>query len=112
MTFTNAGKNRVRDLVDADLNHGQLGSGTTAPTYADTALSSATTGTSTAITTQTSDKQIVVDYSLPSTSAQGSTMSEFGLFNSSNTMFARFVFASLTHSSTEEWQFSTRLFID
>lgn len=110
--FVNSGKNRMRDLLDADLNHGQLGTDDTAALYSDTALLAAVAATSIDVTTTTSDKQIVADYNLSSATAQGSTFTEYGLFNSSNTMFARFVFSSLVHESTEQWQLSTRLFID
>lgn len=112
MVFTLLGKNRIRDLFDADIHHGELGTGSTAALASDTDLVSATTGTSLLVTTQTADKQVVVDYNLPSTTAQGSTLSEFGIFNSSDLLFARFVFSSLTHSSNDQWQFSTRFFIE
>lgn len=112
MVFSNAGKNRIRDLLNTDLSHGELGSGTTAANATNTDLVSATAGTSLALSTQTADKQIIADYSLPSTAAQGSTLTEFGIFNGSDLLFARFTFSSLTHSSTDEWQFSTRMFIN
>jgi hypothetical protein len=112
LTFTNTGKNRIRDLVNTDLNHGQLGTSVTGAQATDTSLVSGATDTSLSLSTQTADKQIVADYSLPATAAQGSTFGEFGVFNSNNVMFARFVFATLTHASTDEWQFSTRLWIN
>lgn len=112
MVFTKTGKNRVRDLVDADLSYGELGSGTTAPLASDTDLVAGVIATTQTLTTQTSDKQITVDYNLPSTTAQGSTFTEFGLFNASSTLYARFLSSSLTHESTEQWQYTTRLFID
>lgn len=111
MVFTNAGKNKVRDLVDTELLYGEFGSGTTTPAFTDTALVSSLTGGSFVVTTQLADKQIIVDTNLPATALQGSTAAEFGVFTD-DTMLARVTFASLVHESTEQWQFSTRLFVD
>jgi hypothetical protein len=112
MVFSNAGKNRVRDLVNTDLSYGQLGTSNTAEQYTDTALLSAIAATTYAVTTTTADKQIVVDYNLPSTAAVGSTITEYGIFNASSTLYARMVMASLVHTSTEQWQLTTRMFIN
>lgn len=107
MVFSNAGKNRVRDLLDGDINHGMLGDGSTTPTAGDTALTSADTDTSLAVTTSVADKQINIDYNIPSTTGNGNSYSEFGIFNSSNTLFSHHIFASLTKQSTEQWQITT-----
>jgi hypothetical protein len=112
MVFTNAGKNRVRDLLSADIDYGQVGTSNTAATFADTALLAGVAATSSAVSNTTADKQIVSDYTLGASLAIGSTLSEYGLTNSSGTLLARFVMASLTKTSTEQWQLSTRLFID
>lgn len=108
MVFTNSGKNRVRDLLDADFSYGMLGTSSTAPSVTDATLGSAATDTSQSVTTTTADKQVIVDFNLPSTAANGSTLYELGVFNASNSMFSRHTYASLLKQSTEQWQFSVR----
>lgn len=106
MVFVNDGKNKIRDLLASDITHAQMGTGTTAESAADTALVSAVAATSLAVSLQTSDKQIVVDYNVPSTVGNGTDFTELGVFNGSNVLFSRHVFSSLTKSSTEQWQIS------
>lgn len=112
MTLSNVGKNRVRDLVDADLGFGVLGTGTATPLATDVGLSSSVLSSNNNITTSVTDKQIISDYTLPATNVTGSTITEFGIFTSGSTLMSRFVFSDLTHPSTEEWQFSTRHWIN
>jgi hypothetical protein len=107
MTFVNAGKNRVRDLLNTDLSHAELGTSSTASQASDTDLVAGDTDTSLAVTTSVADKQINIDYNLPSTTGNGESYQEFGIFNSSDTIFSRHVFAALTKSSTEQWQITT-----
>lgn len=104
MVFT--GHNLVRDLVEGVVSHGILGTGSTAEAQNQTALVGAQAATSLGVSTQTADKQLVVDYSLPSTTGNGTSFTELGIFNASNGMFSRHVFSSLTKSSVEQWQFS------
>ena len=112
MVFTNNGKNRIRDLFDGDLSYGRLGSGTTAATVSDSSLQTSTANSQISVTTSSADKQVISDYSLPSSLLQGSTVSEYGVFGTTGVLFSRFVFSNLTHSSTDQWQISTRHWMD
>ena len=100
-----AGLNLIRDLLDGDavagLTHMAVGTGTAAAAASDTAL-----GTEVhrgAVTQRVSAaKQLVVKWFVNSTSANGSTLAEVGLFNaaSGGTMFARAKLATaITKSS-------------
>lgn len=106
ITFVNIGANAIRDLLSTALTDAELGTGTTAVTYADTTLETRDATTDLSVTNTTADKQISVDYSLPSTTGNGTTYAEFGTFNASDVMFSRHVFAALTKASTEQWQIS------
>jgi len=106
MTFTNNGTNAIRDLFNTALTDAELGTGTTASLASDTALGTRVAATDLSTTNTTSDKQVNMDYNLPSTTGNGSALSEFGTFNASDVIFSRHVFAALTKASTEQWQIS------
>lgn len=112
MVFTNGGKNRLRDLFNDDLSQGKLGTGTTTATPLDTDLVSPISATAKTLTTTVADKQVIIDYNLGAGTAAGSTFTEYGIYGSDGTLFARAIFSSLVHDSTEQWQLSTRAFID
>jgi len=102
------GKNRIRDLVSDDLTDGQLGTDDTAATESDTGLGTAVGATDLAITTDTTDKQIVVDYNLPSTTGNGNTFTEFEVqTGTAGISLNRIVFYDLAKTSSEEFQIST-----
>jgi len=106
MVFTNTGVNAIRDLFSTALTDASLGTSSTTPLVSDTALGGEDATTNLVTTNTTNDKQINVDYNIPSTTGNGTTFREFGSFDASNTLFSRQTFASLTKSSTEQWQFS------
>ena len=102
------GKNRIRDLIDADKYKGQLGTGTTAPTENDTGLETADSDTLVTLTSTTSNKQLLFDYNLPTTTGNGNTYAEYeNQLNSGTDHLTRVVFAGLGKTNTEEWQVST-----
>jgi len=106
MVFPTAAKNRLRDLMASDVNLGMCGTGASAEDASDVTLATAATASSEIVTTATSDRQLVVDYSLPATEINGSTITEFGIFGSDGTLYSRQIFSSFTKSSNEQWQFS------
>lgn len=113
MVLLNDGKNRIRDLINADLNNGQWGTGTTAATPDDTALETPVAATAIAVTTALTDKQITIDYNLPSTLGNGSTLSEFMIdLNSGTDKLNHVVVPGLDKEATEQWQTSVILFIE
>ena len=100
-------KNRIRDLIDADKQKGQLGTGTTAPTEDDTGLETADATTLIDLTSTKTDRQLVLNYTLPSPTGNGNTYTEYEVrFNSGNTNGNRIVFTGLAKIASEEWQVS------
>lgn len=106
MVFTNSGKNKIRDLLSADVNHGLLGTDNTVPVPSQTALGTSVASTELTTTAGVADKQINIDYSLSAGTGNGENFTEFGLFNVDDVMFSRHIFAELTKESTEQWQIS------
>lgn len=107
LVFVNSGKNRIRDLLSDDFDYGLLGTDNTVAAASQTALLAEESTTEISVSTTKTDKQITVDYNIPSTTGNGNNYTEFGTFNSSDVMFSRNVFASLTKTSTEQWQITT-----
>lgn len=92
-----AGLNLLRDFIDGDavtgITHFGYGTGTTAVTAADTALGSQTARPALTSKTGTVSKAWTGTYFLNSSTGNGNTYSEAGLFTASTggTMFARVI---------------------
>ena len=90
-----AGLNLIRDFLDGDaptaITHFGYGTGTNAVTAADTALQTQTARATVTSKTGTVSKQWQTTYYMSSTTGNGNTYGEVGLFNaaSGGTMFAR-----------------------
>lgn len=109
------GLNLIRDLLrgasTATLNYIALGTGTTAPAAANTALQ---TEVFRDVFTQTTvaDGKIAIKYYLGSASANGNTLAEAGLFAGatatagSGTLFARVTFTPDAKTSAQAWTFT------
>jgi hypothetical protein len=104
MVFTNVGKNKVRDLLRAQIHEATLGTSGTAASVNDTALGGPDATTTQVVSTNVQDRRILVDYSLPATDGNGTTFREIGVFDNSALMFGRHVFSALTKSSSDQWQ--------
>lgn len=114
MTLTSAGLNRIRDLVIADIDKGQLGTGTNASSEDDTSLQTEDATTLLSITSSSASKQINFTYLLPSTGGSTTTYTEFELQKSSTPVhYDRVVFTGLafTTSGTTEISVIKRYFI-
>lgn len=109
--ITDAGKNRVRDLINTDLDTGEFGTGTTAPTSADTTLESAEAATSKTINTTTANKKINITHVLLSTEGNGVDYTEYGNFVNTSTLFNRVTFPELEKTASEEFQTNTIIVI-
>ena len=117
MTFTNAGRNEVRDWlagVSATApNSIGVGTGTTSATVNDTALGTEVFRQT--ITAVTSPFLAMFEMVMTTVDATGSSLSEFGLFNNttgSGDMFLRNTFAPVDKTSAIEIQFESRVEID
>ena len=97
----NEGLNQIRDLIVADIDKGQLGTGTTAPTATDTALETADATTLLALdSVTTSDRMIKFTYTLPNTGGSSVTYTEFELQESSGPInYDRIVFTGIEFTS-------------
>lgn len=113
MVLLNNGKNRIRDQIVTDLEEGQVGTGTTAETPDDTGLETPLASTNFSLTTTKTDKQVSLDYVLPSTSGNGNTLTEYAItVNGGATGLTHTVFEGLAKQNTEEWQIITILTIE
>lgn len=77
MGITNIGLNKTKDLVNAALTEGQLGTGTSTTTPDDTALDEAVGATLKTLSNNTSDKLITTSFVLPTTDGNGLSFTEF-----------------------------------
>ena len=115
MTILNEGLNRIRDLLFDDINKGQLGESGTAPQASDTGLGTAVSSTLLAVDTKTkTDKQLKIDYILPSTGGTSTTFKEFELQRSTATTvnYDRIVFTGIdfTQNGTQDLIISKKYF--
>lgn len=108
MVVTNNGKNRIRDLLSADISSAELGTDSTAPTTGDTALVAADSSTN-AVPTQTSGNKIVNSkHVLVSTIGNGTAYKEFGVYmNSDAVLLSRVVFPTFNKTSNLELHTTT-----
>ena len=114
MTLLIEGLNRIRDLINTDIDKGQLGTGTSVSTENDTGLQTADAVTLLAVTKTTADKQINFNYVLPSTGGTTTTYTEFELRKDATPVnYDRVVFTgiSFTTNGVEEISVIKRYFI-
>jgi hypothetical protein len=108
MVVTNDGKNRIRDLLSADITTGQLGTVSTDPTVGDTALGGAVAVTSATNTQTTGNKLVNSKHVLLSTIGTLTTYNEFAVYmNSGSVMLNRVVFPDYAHTSNLELHSTT-----
>ena len=115
MTLTLEGLNRIRDMIYADIDKGQLGTGGTASAESDTSLETADATTLLTLSSKTTaTKLIKFDFTLPSTGGTTTTYKEFELQKSATPVdYDRIVFTgvSFTNGGTEDLIVSKRYFI-
>ena len=104
-----AGLNLIRDRIATNsssyIQYGAIGSGTTAPTAADTALESEILRKTFQNVDTSTDKQVTFEYWIASTEGNTpGTVSEVGLFTASTggTMLCRATFDAITKDNTVE----------
>lgn len=103
MVVTIDGKNRIRDLLSADIYDTALGTGTTAATSGDTDLETEVSAT-TATPTQTVGNQLINSSHITlSTVGNGSTLTEIGVFmNGGSVLLSRSVFPDFVKTASLE----------
>jgi len=104
MVVLNSGLNRIRDLVDTDIDSAVAGTGTTAINFGDTSLVSEVAGaTDSSPVVAKSDRTLQVTHYIPTTSANGSLLTEWGLeLNSGSTLMSRTLTAPVTKTVAVE----------
>ena len=96
---------RVRDLFVTDLFKGQMGTGTTTETEADSGLETADVTTLATFLYTFSGNTIVCDYNLPMGTGDGTAYAEFEIqINAGATSFNRVTHTDLTKEQDEQWQ--------
>ena len=114
MTLLIEGLNRIRDLINADIDKGQLGTGGTASAESDIGLETADATTLLDTTNTVSDKTIKFDYTLVAAGGTTTTYKEFELQKSATPVnYDRIVFTGLAFTSggTEDIIVSKKYFI-
>lgn len=108
------GLNRVRDLVAADIDRGELGTSGTAPKSTDTDLGTADANSIATLSITKADKQVNANYTLVSTSGSTGTYKEYKNYNNSTSSnYDRIVFTGIgfTTNGTEDLKVTKRYFI-
>ena len=113
MVITNDFKNRVRDLIIADIGNGAHGTDGTTPTITDVDLGAKVVGSEKAVEKDIGNKMINITHKLLPTEANGETLKEFAMYCDSNgTMVNRVVYPDFEKNSTIELQTITTMRIN
>lgn len=106
--IVDSGKERVIELIDGDLDYGELGTGTTAVSATQTTLITEVTSTIETLSGTPNNKQLVIDYNLDSITGNGNTYTEYATFiGTSDVMFNRVVFTGVPKTTSIEFQVKT-----
>ena len=87
MTVAKVGKERIIDIVDADITTAKLGTGTTSPTEADTDLETPIAATDASTTNVQGTKILNVGHILNSGTGTGNSYTEFVVYINSILFF-------------------------
>lgn len=113
MVLVDSGKNRVRDLIKADLTIGKLGTSGTDPSVNATDLGSVDATTSATLTNTTGNKLINSEHVLLSTIGNSTTYKEFATYlNSGTVLFDYVVYPDFLKSNTLELHTISTLRVD
>lgn len=117
MTLTTSLLNDIRDDIqdrlDAILTHGAVGTGSTAPTAADTTLETEVERNARVSVDKSTSNIIVASLEITSTEANGSTLTETGWFNaaSTGTMWVRNLVNAINKTSDVQLFLDTQITI-
>ena len=103
MVILNEGLNRIRDLINSDVEDALAGTDGTPPTEANTGLVAPIAATEADVTTTVVDKSLQVSHTIPSTTATGNTFKEWSTRgNSEATDYNRAVTAGVSHTANDD----------
>ena len=106
-----AGMNRYRDLIEADITDGGLGDDGTEVTLGDTSIGNAITGTDKTVSNTTFYNGIKISYSTSTGNGSGNIAREFILENASNTLLHRMTFPGIDIDDTTLMEVDTQLLL-
>ena len=111
MVLLTDGKNRIRDLTEADIFKCQAGTGTSSPIEDDTALETPDSNTLLTPTTTTSSESIQVTHTINSAIGNGNAYSEQEIqMNSGTDHLNRIVHTAITKGAKDEYVYITTIF--
>lgn len=102
MVLTNDALTKVVNLIGAELSTGEWGTGTSTPSVTDSDLETPTAGTSFSLTKTVSGPTIQMTHTLPSTSGNGNTLTEYGNKFSDSTLLNRVLIGGIVKTSSIE----------
>ena len=101
------------NLIATDLDNGQAGTGTTAPSINDTALVTPIAASKVALTKEIGNQTIACTHVISSGIATGNDFTEWSLrMNSDGTMATRTTTAPVTHTASDEITRITTIFVN
>jgi len=103
------GLNRIRDLINTDVDKGILGTATNLEERDDLALGSEVAVTEMSLTSATTSKFLEKTYTLSPTIGNGNTYTEYGVKNdASNTFWSRITFTGVPKTIDARFTIKTR----
>lgn len=102
MTIVNVGLVEMANQMKNVIATGELGTGTTLQTNADTSLETPVAATDKAVTSTSAGTSFTLTHSITSGEANGNTFTEFGLKYSDGTLFNRTTFSGLVKDNTSD----------
>jgi len=102
MTILLVGLNAIRDLIDATIDKCHMGTDGSVVTEAQTGLQTAVAASKLDNTSTTADKTLVINYTLPSTTATGNTFREFAAIDDGTVEYNRVTFTGIAHAATDD----------
>ncbi len=102
MTMLTVGLNAIRDLIDATIDKCHMGTDGSIVTEAQTGLQTPVVASKLDSTSTTADKTLVINYTLPSTTATGSTYREFAVIDNGTVEYNRVTFTGIAHTATDD----------
>jgi len=102
MVVLDEGIEKIAEIIEPELTQGQWGTGTTSPTETDTGLETPVAATKLTTTSTLSGTTIEQTHTLPSTAANGNTLTEFSSLFSDDTNLDRTVGGGISKTASIE----------
>lgn len=111
MVMLIVGLNNIRDSHNTSIDKAYMGTDGSAVAETQTALQAGVAASKQDVTTDaSSDKTLVVNYTLPSTAATGNTYREFAVIGDGTVEYNRVTFTGVAHTSSDDIVVRTSFF--